>query len=675
MLTRIAPPPPTEVEPVVDVYHGIEVVDPYRWLEDQNSPRTRAWIAEQTRYARAYLDALPHRDEIRRRVEELFAIETISELCHVQGQCYFVRRAPGDEQAKLWVREGPDGEGRFGADRLLLDPLVFDPQGTISLSILDITDDGALIAVGLRYGGYGGRSVRILNTLTAELLEDALPVGAVRGFRFLADGRAFVYVLEQLPRGRHLKAAKLHRMGTPVSDDEILFDAGDGDNVRLLTAFDRGAGWMLHTIVRQEHGRVLHSAWLQPINDSAPLRRLYEDEQGTIDTRLKDGFVWLRRDAGPIQVLSPNEPRVVRFSVPVQAVDGGRWMTAGKRLLVQRVVEFRDVVHILDLDGTPLFELSQPGAGSVKILFTSASLVFLTWESFDAPPSTYLVDLASRRCMPFSANARKADVEMHVRRLWATSPDGAQVPITLVGTPEALNSQSVPTLLTGYGAAGISLTPRYSQLATWLIEHRGLFALAHCRGGGELGKEWQAAGSGANRNNSFDDFIVCAEHLIQKGFTKPSKLAIAGGSNSGLLVGVAMTRRPELFRCVICVAPVLDMLRYHRFQNSQFYVDDVGSPEVAEQFSVLRSYSPYERIEPRKKYPALLMVSGDQDTRCDGMHARKFVARLQAADEEASVLLDHSGVRGHWPVLPLAIRVNALTDRIAFSADELEIEP
>jgi prolyl oligopeptidase len=418
---------------------------------------------------------------------------------------------------------------------------------------------------------------------------------------------------------------------------------------------------------------VFRSAWLQSITGPGTVRPLYENEEGAVDARLTDGAVWLRRGDGPIHVVAADQPSVVRFSIPARVLDGGHWMTAGNRLLVKRVVQFCDAVHVLDRQGRPLFELPQPGAGSVKILSTSDAMVFFTWESFDVPASVYAVDLGDRRCTPFCVNARKTQVDLRVRRVWARANDGARVPITLLGTAEALDSQCVPTLLTGYGAAGISLTPRYSQLATWLIEAGGLFALAHCRGGGDLGNEWQAAGSGKNRNNSFEDFVACAEHLINKGHTAPSKLAIAGGSNSGLLVGVAMTRRPELFQCVICVAPVLDMLRYQRFQNSQFYIEDVGSPEVDRQFNALRSYSPYERLEPATKYPALLMVSGDQDTRCDGMHARKFVARLQGVAGERPALLDHSHVRGHWPVLPLAMRVEALTSRITFLVNELEM--
>jgi prolyl oligopeptidase len=269
-----------------------------------------------------------------------------------------------------------------------------------------------------------------------------------------------------------------------------------------------------------------------------------------------------------------------------------------------------------------------------------------------------------------------------VRRVEYAVQDGASIPLTLLGRPEVLGRGNAPTLLTAYGAAGISLTPQHSFLATCFVELGGIFAIAHIRGGGEFGLAWEEAGKRRNRPTVHKDFIAAAEHLISSGAANRDRIAIAGGSNSGLLVGTAMTQRPDLFCAVICLAPIIDMLRYHRFDNTQFYIPQFGSADDPDDFPVLLSYSPYHNVREGVRYPALLMISGDADTRCDPMHARKFVARLQAAMNSLSeleraqlpILLDWNPLRGHFATLPLATRAAAIVDRLAFLCHHLGME-
>jgi prolyl oligopeptidase len=246
--------------------------------------------------------------------------------------------------------------------------------------------------------------------------------------------------------------------------------------------------------------------------------------------------------------------------------------------------------------------------------------------------------------------------------------------MSLIGRRGLPKNKNTPTILTGYGGFGKSVTPQFSVFATLVVEKGCLFAVANVRGGSELGAQWHLEGKRQKRQNTFDDFIAAAEWLIEAGYTVPEKLAIAGGSNGGLLVGAAMTQRPDLFRAVLCMGPLLDMLGYHRFPMAKSWIDEYGSPDDPKHFRHLYDYSPYHRVREGLKYPAVLLVSGDADTRCDPMHARKMTARLQAATASARpILLEYSALRGHMPVLPLADRIEALTDRLAFICDQLGV--
>jgi prolyl oligopeptidase len=263
---------------------------------------------------------------------------------------------------------------------------------------------------------------------------------------------------------------------------------------------------------------------------------------------------------------------------------------------------------------------------------------------------------------------------IEVRRIQVPSKDGVQVPMFLVGRKELRPSGEIPTILTGYGGFGKSVTPQFSAFATFLVEHGCLFAVANIRGGSELGEAWREDGRRHKRQNAFDDFVAAAEFLIKTGYTKPEKLAIAGGSNGGLLVGAALTQRPDLFSAVVCLGPLLDMLKYHRFDFAKIWIDEYGSADDSEDFPSLYAYSPYHRVQNGVAYPSVLLVSGDADTRCNPLHARKMAARLQAATvSDKPILLEYRAIRGHMPVLPLPVRIEALTDRLAFLCHQLGV--
>lgn len=682
-MTMTAPAPAVE-DVVIDRYHGVDVPDPFRWLEDPHSARTRAWIDEQAAVGRDYLDHLPGREILAARVQTLLDQESIGDIQTFGEAIYYLKRSPGEEQAKLYRREGIHGE-----DALLLDPQTLGEGTSLSLTIVGISPNGKLLAYGLRTGGQGARRVRILDLETGQTLPDELPKGALRGFTFLPESNGFVYVTEEVDRPPEPKAVRRHFLGQPLERDKTVFYGGRSPKIRLVSAFDPHSCAAVHTVIRAAEGRNLTTVHLQMLCKCGnPSMTLIQDSEEPCDVRIHGDqlYAFVDRQDGlgrtllrmPLSApdLSSGETILIEGSHRFQS-----WRVAGDKLLVTTVEDLHSVVRMYALDGAPLGVVPLPEVGTAAVLTADSRGCFFSFESYRRTRAIYFYDFATGDTALFSSPWASAS-QFDVRELEYAAQDGVQIPLTVLGRSDVLEPGNAPLLLTAYGAAGVSLTPQYSFLANCFIELGGVFAIAHVRGGGELGPAWEEAGRRLNRPTVHQDFIAAAEFLIAKGIADERRIGIAGGSNSGLLVGTAMTQRPDLFRAVLCLAPILDMLRYHRFDNTQFYIPQFGSSEDPEDFSVLLGYSPYQNIRDGIPYPALLMISGDADTRCDPMHARKFVARVQAAMQdlpdnvriERPILLDWNPLRGHFATLPLAVRAKAIVDRLLFLSTQLGIE-
>ena len=669
---------------VIDVYHGVAVADPFRWLEDHQAPRTRAWIGEQARLSRSYLDALPGREAIAPRITELLDQEAIGDIYKFENIIFYTKRLPGEEQAKLYRRRG-----LRATDELLLDPGTLGKGGSLSITIVDIAPNGKLLAYGLREGGQGARRVRILDLETGETLPDELPRGALRGFNFLLESNGFFYVSELVEKPNDPKAAKRHFFGQSMAQDKTVFYGGRAANLRLVAGFDANSGSAVHTAIRAVGGRNLTSVHLQLLYKCGnPLMTIVEDSPDPWDVRIHGDQLYLFHNqndgTGRKLVRVPlNAPdftqAVCIFAEGAERIQS--WRILGDCLLTAAVENICSVLRMYSLDGQPLGKIELPEPGTASILGGDRDGCFFSFESYSRPREVYYYEFSSRSCTLFGSPAAKLE-GLEDRRIEYAAEGGTLIPLTLLGKPEVFANGSAPTLLTAYGAAGVSLTPQHSFLATHFVELGGVFAIAHVRGGGEHGIAWEEAGKRHNRPTVHKDFIAAAEHLITSGIADRERIAIAGGSNSGLLVGTAMTQRPDLFCAVMCLAPIIDMLRYHRFDNTQFYIPQFGSADDPEDFPILLSYSPYHNIKDGIRYPALLMISGDADTRCDPMHARKFVARLQAAmsllpkeiRDQRPILLDWNPLRGHFATLPLATRSAAIIDRLAFLRHHLRME-
>jgi prolyl oligopeptidase len=363
--------------------------------------------------------------------------------------------------------------------------------------------------------------------------------------------------------------------------------------------------------------------------------------------------------------------------VPECSARINRWLVAGDFIYVSYTRHTETSISVFDLSGRKATELVLGSDETVRLLAGSADGAELLYEteSFTEPSRIWRHSVSRRqrtlwvkRDVPFDPSSY---AHTHI---WYTSKDGTRIPMSLMGRKDVVEGGTHPTFMTSYGGYGISMTPQFSVFVAFLVERGCLFALPNIRGGSEFGVEWHKAAKRHKRQNAYDDFLCAAEWLIGTGRSRPSQMAIFGGSNSGLLVAAAMTQRPDLFRAVVCMAPMLDMLRYHLFDNAQIWRDEFGSADDVEDFKILASYSPYHRVREAVSYPAVLMVSGDADRNCNSLHARKMTARLQAATSSPHpILLDYSPFRGHSPVLPLSDRVESLTDRMAFLCDQLQL--
>jgi prolyl oligopeptidase len=671
---------------VIDTYHGVEVADPFRWLEDLQSERTHTWIDAQAAVCRGYLDGRKGREINAARIEQLLEQQVIAEIRKTSSFIYFTRREPGEEQAKIYRRNGLEG-----ADELLLDPETFNEGNSLSLSILDISPKGRYLAYGLRTGGEGARRVEILDLETRATLPDKLAKGGVRGFSFLPEDAGFIYVTERVGQPDDPRMAKRHLFGQPPEDDKKLFYAGRGRKVRLLSGIDRDSSLAIHTVIRYANGENLTSVYVQKATEcGASIMTLAESVAGSFDLRVHQGHAYImagRKNGVGRELLRVPLDDPDLDQARTIATEGGHyiesWFTFGDRLVLGTVENLASALRLYTTDGEFLETVALPEPGTANVIEGDREGFFFSFQSSSRPAEVYYYDFASRKTSLFGARATTAE-RIVIQRTEYTSDDGTTIPLTLIGRQEILDSRNSPVLLTAYGASGMCLTPQFSPLVTRFAELGGIFAIAHIRGGGELGPAWHEAGDRRNRPLVNADFVSAAEFLIDSGIAGRDRVAIAGGSNSGLLVATAMTQRPDLFRAVICLVPITDMLRYHLFNTTPFYIPQYGSSDDPDDFRMLLSYSPYHNVHEGVRYPALLMTSGDNDTRCNPMHACKFVARIQAAagsqpgdhaqQSAQPALLDWNALRGHFPTLPHSVRAKGILDRILFLCHHLGMQ-
>ena len=670
------PPPFTAPEPVTEVLHGVPITDPFRWLEDQNSPGTRAWIEGQTRYARAYLDSIPGRERIRERIREFLAVETHDSLQKAGNRYFFRKRLPDQEQPCIYMRDGADG-----ADQLLIDPLERGKGPYTAVKPLRVSPDGRLLLYEVKEGGERTGTFELLEIATRRRLPDLLPRGHLRGFGFAPDSNSFYYVHRCVDVKRPFyRAAYQHVLRTSPSEDLEVFFAGENEKIRLALISDSKR---LVFLVYRFLEKTLTDIYLKPFEGKGPPEAIFREIDFSLRLQLSGDRIFAITDRN-----APNR-RIVEIRlhgngehewidiVPEGKTAIRRWMVVGDCIFVSYLKEMACQICIFDFLGRQIGEVPIQSGETIRMIGGSpdSDELLLETESFTEAVGIYRYSAKnSERILWAKRNIPFESTQYGHSQTWYTSKDGVRIPMFLVGRRDVLGRTGNPTIMTSYGGYGVSMTPQFSVFVAFLMERGCVFALPNIRGGSEFGLDWHNAARRRHRQTAYDDFLSAAEWLIKTGRTPAGKLAIFGGSNSGLLVGAALTQRPDLFCAVVCMVPILDMLRYHLFDNSIISRDEFGTADDRDDFAALAKYSPYHQIRQGVAYPATMFVSGDADGTCNPLHARKMTARLQAANvSEHPILLDYSKFRGHSPVCPLSMQMEGLTDRMAFLCDHLQL--
>jgi prolyl oligopeptidase len=661
--------PATRRGDVQETLHGVTISDPYRWLEDQTAPETRAWINQQNEYTHKLLDSWPGRGRLEKRLAELKKVERISSPVERDGRFFYRKRAADQEQYVIYTRQGDAGK-----EEILIDPNPMSADHSTNVEIMDVSKDGKLLAYGIRSGGKDETELHLLDVAAKHDLADVLPARVYFDVSFLPDGSGFYYstMLDDGPRVR------FHKVSTKAEMDGDVFGKGYAkDAIIVGDPSEDGRHLVIHVL----HGSAADKVeiWVQN------LKKNDLKENGPIEPVIKDldarffGFavgdeLFLQTNykapKGRVLVLDLAKPAPGNWREVVPEAENAidNVTLAGGKILVAYVKNATSMVRAFQPDGKVAFELSLPALGTVYDVQGKweNQAAYFTYGSYAIPPTIYRCDMSSGKQSVWAQVKVPVDgSKFEVKQIWYASKDGTKVPMFLVHARGITLDGSNPVLLEGYGGFGVNNTPFFDSSAIIWAERGGVYALANLRGGGEFGEAWHKAGMRDKKQNVFDDFIGAADWLIQNKYTNPSKLSILGGSNGGLLVGAALTQRPELYQAVICWHPLLDMLRYDQFMEAQFWVSEYGAAKDPEQFKWLYAYSPYQHVKQGVKYPAVLFMTGDADTRVAPLHARKMAALLQAdTGSDRPILLRYELEAGHS-------RGRSLTQEIGDSVDEL----
>jgi prolyl oligopeptidase len=683
-------PPETAVKPVTVTHHGVEVVDNYRWLENSKDPEVLAWDSAQNVYTRHYLDNLPYREAIAQRLQELYtesSPEYYSFSYH--GNKLFARKKqPPKEQSMLVTLASPFD---LSGENVILDPNELDKSGLTSIDRYIVSPDARLVAVSLSKGGTEDGDVYVYEVETGKRLSDFVPRvnGPTAGgdVAWASDGSGFYYT--HYPRKgerpddelRFYQQVYYHKLGTPTEEDkyiigqefpkiaEIYFETSN-DHQYILTGVANGDGGEYAHYLLDPSGK-----WTQVTHfedgiptvlfgpDNSLYMLSYKDASRGKILRLASG----QTDLSLARTIVPEGEAVICSFLPTK-----------NRLYLREMLGGPSRLRVMDLMGTLEKEVALLPVSSIGNLTpVEGDRILFTNSSYTEPPAVYQYDPSEaapqKTAMVTSSIADFSDVE--VVREYAISKDGTRVPMNIMRRKGTKLEGNNPAILYGYGGYGSNQTPWFDRVLSIWLDNGFIYVTANIRGGGEFGEEWHLDGNLLKKQNVFDDFAACAQHLIESGYTSPARLAIMGGSNGGLLVGATMTQHPELFRAVVCLKGVLDMLRFEFEPNGAFNVTEYGSTSDPEQFKALYAYSPYHHIEEGVRYPDVLFTADINDNRVGAGNSRKMAALMQkSADPETLVLLRISTGSGHGIGRSLSASLAQKADYMAFLFDRLGVE-
>lgn len=659
----------------IDEYHGVKVPDPYRWLEDPDSEETKAWVEAQNQVTFAYLSEIPAREKIKQRLTQLWDYEKYG-IPFKEGERYFYFKNNGlQNQSVLYTLTSLDAE-----PKILLDPNTLSEDGTIALSGITISQDGNFMAYGLSNSGSDWQEWKVRNIETGEDLSDHLKWIKFSGASWTHDHQGFFYSRYDEPNEKtkledvnYYQKLYYHRLGTPQSEDTLIYHRPDQKEWGFSGGVTEDGKYLIISVWRGTDPKnlIFYKDLTNPDSQVIELISEFDAEYGLIDN--EGPIFWFKTDldAPRCRVIAIDTNSGDRTEIIPQTTETLQGVgLLNNQFVTSYLKDAYTQVKIFNLDGSFVREVALPGIGSAGGFDGKRhdTETFYAYTSYTTPNTIYYYNMVTGESRIY----RQPQVDFNptdyqTQQVFYTSKDGTKVPMFITHKKGLQLDGNNPTYLYGYGGFGASITPSFSiSMLVWM-ELGGVYAVANLRGGGEYGEEWHQAGTKLNKQNVFDDFIAAAEWLIEHQYTQPEKLAIAGGSNGGLLVGACITQRPELFGAALPAVGVMDMLRFHKFTIGWAWTSDYGSPENPEEFKALHAYSPLHNLKPGTAYPATLITTADHDDRVVPAHSFKFSATLQEVHTgEKPVLIRIETKAGHGAGKPTAKIIEEIADEWAF---------
>ncbi|HEX6986937.1 MAG TPA: prolyl oligopeptidase family serine peptidase [Planctomycetaceae bacterium] len=684
--------PKTKKVDQVDDYHGTKVADPYRWLEDdvRTSPEVAKWVEDQNAVTFAFLESIPEREAIKKRLTELWDYEKYGSPFKAGGRYYFFKNDGLQNQSVLYVQESLADE-----PKVLLDPNEWSEDGTVALGGMAFGDDGKYLCYSVSEAGSDWNTWRVMEIASRTVLPEELKWSKFSGAAWTLDGKGFFYCRYPEPQeGQAFQSLNLnqkvyyHRAGTPQSEDVLVYERPDQPEWGFGVDVSEDGRYLVLTAWKgtADKYRVFYKDLHEPYGLPVTLIDEFENEYSFLGN---DGPVFYFRtdlNAPKKRIVAIDTRKATKENFKEHLVevlpetndvlDGVSFV--GNMFVCSYLQDAKTQVKLFTPRGEFVREVAFEGIGTASGFDGKRTDVetFYSFSSFATPPSIYRYDLLTGE----NELLRRAEVDVNpadyeVKQVFFESKDGTRVPMFITHKKGLKLDGSNPTLLYGYGGFSIPLTPGFSISRLAWMEMGGVFAMANLRGGGEYGEDWHQAGTKLHKQNVFDDFIAAAEWLIANGYTNPDKLAIQGGSNGGLLVGAAMTQRPDLFAAALPAVGVMDMLRFHKFTAGRFWVDDYGSADTPAEFEALYAYSPLHNLKEGVDYPATLITTADTDDRVVPGHSFKFAARLQEVHAGKDPVLIRIETRaGHGAGKPTEKIIEEVADQWAFLVKVLGME-
>jgi prolyl oligopeptidase len=650
---------------VTETLQGVSITDPYRWLEDQTSPETRSWIDRQNAYTDSVLGPRPEKEIFARRLTDLLKTEQIGTPFLRGGHYFFMKRPAGADLYAIYMREGA-----AGADQVLIDPTSWNEKHTTNVSIEDITPDGRMLAYSVRQGGADETEVRFYDVNERKDVGLALTSARYQGVSLTPDHR-MVYFSRFLKEGGHV-----YRRSLDGGSEEKLFGDGYGPDKIVASGLSDDGKYLLIYVFYGSAGQKTE-LYIKDLANDGPIRTIVNDldaqssVQAAGDTLVIDTN-WNAPNSRVMVVPAANPTRDHwKEIIPENKAAALEGVTlAGGKVFARYLENVKPRLVVYDTAGSKESEISFDTLGQLEAVsgVWDSPVAFFGFSSFHVPRTIYTYDVnKGTRSVFYRVDAPVDSDQFTVEQVWYPSKDGTRIPMFLLYKKGLQRDGTHPTYLTGYGGFNNSLVPTFSTRAVAWVEQGGLYAVPNLRGGGEFGEKWHRAGMLESKQNVFDDFIAAGEYLIREHYTSRDHLGIAGGSNGGLLVTAVATQRPDLVKAVICSFPLIDMLRYHQFLVGSFWVPEYGSSADPAQFKWIYAYSPYQHVKKGTKYPSVLFITGDADTRVAPLHARKMTALMQASTgSDNPILLRYHTASGHSGGEPLPEQVKNEAESLGF---------